>query len=369
MPKRIISNNGRKNRITPNKDVNRKSPKKPISKSSKTVVRTKRNSNNQIDRLLNIKKINIKDVNVKNRDFKSINVKNINLKDLNLKNLNNLFISKKNIVTGATILATSVIGVVAINSLINSEDNVEAIEQVVLPERIMAGVSKEGQKYADDAKKVMEKLRTCQYRNDGKRVVYLTFDDGPSESSTKILDILDKNDVKATFFVTGQSIEHSGYKGKEILKRMYDSGNAIANHSYSHDYNILYPNRKLDLQSFLTDFNKTDELLKDALGQDFYTNVLRCPGGHMSWNGMEELDSYLKNNNMASIDWNALSGDAVGKNKTADDLFNEVVETSKGKEMIVLLMHDASSKEATVKSLQKIIDFYKDKGYEFRTLS
>lgn len=350
MPKRIVANNVKKDRTTPNKEIHRKSLKKPIPKNSIRIGKT----NNKTDSLLNIK---------------SINIKNTNLKNVNFKNSNNLLVSKKNIIAGTTILVTSIVGIIAINSLLNSEDNAEAIEHVVLPERVMAGVNKEGQKYADDAKKVMEKLMNCQYRNEGKKVVYLTFDDGPCESSSKILDILDKNDVKATFFVTGQSIEHSGYKGKEVLKRIYNSGNAIGNHSYSHDYNILYPNNKLDLQSFLDDFNKTDKLLKDALGQDFHTNVIRCPGGHMSWSGMEELNSYLKNNNMASIDWNALSGDAVSKNKTADDLFNEVVETSKGKEMIVLLMHDASSKQSTIKSLQKIIDFYKDKGYEFRTLS
>ena len=133
--------------------------------------------------------------------------------------------------------------------------------------------------------------------------------------------------------------------------------------------NVLYPNSKLDLVAFLNDFEKTNTLLKETLGQDFYTNVYRCPGGYMSWKGMEELDSYLAKNNIASIDWNALNGDGVGKGKTTTDLYNEVVKTSEGKEMVVLLMHDASSKEATINSLQNVIDYYKVKGYEFRTLS
>ncbi|MBP3929675.1 MAG: polysaccharide deacetylase, partial [Peptostreptococcaceae bacterium] len=131
----------------------------------------------------------------------------------------------------------------------------------------------------------------------------------------------------------------------------------------------LYPNRKLDLQSFLTDFNKTDELLKDALGQDFYTNVLRCPGGHMSWNGMEELDSYLKNNNMASIDWNALNADAEGRKKDAQGLVDYAIKSSEGKEIFVLLMHDTYGKEETAKALPQIIKYFKDNGYEFKTLS
>lgn len=280
------------------------------------------------------------------------------------------YLNKNIILTGITVLTTGIFGVIALNNVVQREEEVKAIEQsFLLPERQMPGVSKEGQKYADDATEVMKKIQGYQYKNEGKKVVYLTFDDGPSSNTSSILDVLEKNDIRATFFVTGQSIEHTGQFGKELLQRSYKYGNAIANHSYSHDYNLLYPEKTLNLKGFLEDFAKTDNLLKEALGEDFTTRVIRCPGGHMSWKGMEELQKYLDENNMASIDWNALTGDAVGKNKTSDDLYNEAVKTSEGKEMVVLLMHDASSKGETVKSLQKIIDFYKSNGYEFRTLA
>lgn len=322
---------------------------------------SKNNVRKGVSRKVNFTKKSTKKINT----FGGNNSFNVKIKDLDFKKIS---VKKNNLLMGMTVAVTGIFGVVALNSLMQSEEKVEAVEQPALPERILPGVSKVGQKYADDATEVMKKLQGYQYKNDGNKVVYLTFDDGPSSSTASILDILEKNDVRATFFVTGQSIEHTGQIGKELLQRSYNYGNAIANHSYSHDYNLLYPNRTLDFDAFMEDFKKTDELLKEALGKDFTTEVIRCPGGHMSWKGMDKLQAYLDETGVASIDWNALSGDAVGKNKTADDLYNEVIETSEGKEMVVLLMHDASSKKETIKALQNIIDYYKTNGYEFRTL-
>ena len=89
----------------------------------------------------------------------------------------------------------------------------------------------------------------------------------------------------------------------------------------------------------------------------------------MSWKGMDELDTYLEENNMASIDWNALNADAEGKKKNADELYEYAVKTSEGKEMVVLLMHDTYGKEETAKALPSIIKYFKDNGYEFKTLA
>ena len=89
----------------------------------------------------------------------------------------------------------------------------------------------------------------------------------------------------------------------------------------------------------------------------------------MSWKGMDPLDKYLDENNIASIDWNALSGDAEGGRKSADQLINYAIETAKNKNMVVILMHDTYGKEETVKSLPTIIKYFKDNGYEFKTLS
>ncbi|MGL5692837.1 MAG: polysaccharide deacetylase family protein [Peptostreptococcaceae bacterium] len=236
--------------------------------------------------------------------------------------------------------------------------------------KYMVGVSNDAKQYTYDAVKVAEKLASYDYSNNGEKIVFLTFDDGASTTVTpEVLKVLKENDVKATFFVTGANIERGGDAAKELLKQELAEGHAIANHSFSHDYKKLYPNRTLDLDTFVADFNKTDELLKETLGEYFSTRVIRCPGGHMSWKGMDKLDAYLSENNMASIDWNALNKDAEGKKKNAKELANEAIKTSEGKEMVVLLMHDTYGKEETAKALPEIIKYYKDNGYEFKTLS
>lgn len=236
--------------------------------------------------------------------------------------------------------------------------------------KYMVGVSNDAKQYSYDATEVAKKLASYDYSNNGEKVVFLTFDDGTSTTVTpEVLNILKENDVHATFFVTGKNIERGGDKAKELLKEEFANGHAIANHSYSHDYKTLYPNRTLDLEAFKEDFAKTDNLLKDVLGKYFSTRVIRCPGGHMSWKGMDDLDTYLNENNMASIDWNALNKDAEGPKKNADQLAQEAIKTSEGKEMVVLLMHDTYGKEETAKALPQIIKYFKDNGYQFKTLA
>ena len=234
----------------------------------------------------------------------------------------------------------------------------------------MVGVTHEAKQYTYDARKIQEKLANYDYSNNGKKMVFLTFDDGSSTTVTpEILKALKENDVRATFFVTGENIERGGQKAKDLIKESFEYGNAIANHSYTHDYKVLYPGRTLNLDNFLADFNKTDELLKEILGPYFSTRVIRCPGGHMSWKGMDQLDNYLDENNMASIDWNALIADAEGKKKNAQELLDYAIKTSQGKDIVVLLMHDTYGKEETAKALPTIIKYFKDNGYEFKTLS
>ena len=235
--------------------------------------------------------------------------------------------------------------------------------------KYMVGCSNEGKKYSYDAKKVADALNSYNYDNDGKKVVFLTFDDGTSTTVTpQILKTLKDEGVHATFFVTGENIENGGKKAEDLLKQELAEGHAIANHSWSHDYHVLYPNRTLNLDNFLADFKKTDDLLKKVLGKYFSTRVIRCPGGHMSWKGMNALDNYMDKNNMVSIDWNALNKDAEGPRKNADQLVQQAINSSEGKNMVVLLMHDTYGKEETAKALPQIIKYFKDNGYEFKTL-
>ncbi len=127
--------------------------------------------------------------------------------------------------------------------------------------------------------------------------------------------------------------------------------------------NILYLNPQDE---------KNDKLLKSILGENFTTHVMRCPGGYMSWKGMEPLDKYLDENKLVSIDWNALNEDAQGAAKTAEELVQKTKENIErlgpDADSVVLLMHDTYGKEETVKALPQIIEYLQDKGFEFRTI-
>ncbi len=247
----------------------------------------------------------------------------------------------------------------------------ERLEREKLEEakKHMVGVNHNGKDYSYDARIIAKKLENYDYSNNGEKIVFLTFDDGTSTTVTpQILDILNNHGVNATFFLNGKNIERGGDSAKDLVKRIFEDGNAIANHSYSHDYRQLYPNRVLNLDNFVDDFNQTDEMFNDILGPYFSTRVLRCTGGQMSWKGMDVLDSYLDENNMASVDWNALNGDAQGKKKSASELVDYAISTSEGKEIVVLLMHDTYGKEETAKALPQIIEYYKNNGYKFKVL-
>lgn len=232
---------------------------------------------------------------------------------------------------------------------------------------------------ADDASIVSENVSglisgTKQYpiRTDGKKVVYLTFDDGPSTTNTpNVLKILDKYNIKATFFIVGTSLNDNA-TAKELLKEIAQNGHAIANHTYSHDYKYLYPNRNMNVNNIISDLNKNSELMKSVLGKDFFTRTIRLPGGYWSWNNREPLKNKMLELGLENIDWNALNGDAEGKKKNSQELFNflkkSVDELGPKADSIVVLMHDTYGKAETIKALPQIIDFFKSNGFEFRTI-
>ena len=211
---------------------------------------------------------------------------------------------------------------------------------------------------------------------DGKKIAYLTFDDGPSTTVTpKILDTLKANNVHATFFLLGYRIEESS-KATDIVRRNYNEGNAIGNHGYSHDMKKIYRyngQNVVDVDAFMNEVNRTEGILKNVLGPTFFTRVIRMPGGRMSRvhykdPNLPKLDEAFKQNNMVSIDWNAYDYDAEGKRKYADELFQNVKREVKGKNKVVILMHDTYGKEETAKALPNIIQYLKEQGYEFGTL-
>ena len=125
---------------------------------------------------------------------------------------------------------------------------------------------------AFDTKKFINEIDNIYNGEEGKRV-FLTFDDGPSaEVTPHILDILKEYNIKATFFVVGNRVNVYS----DIVKRAYDEGHYIGNHGYSHKYSNIYKS----VDSVIDEYNKTEEIIRKALGNPNYSSHLfRFPGG------------------------------------------------------------------------------------------
>ena len=202
------------------------------------------------------------------------------------------------------------------------------------------------------------------YKHQDNKRVFLTFDDGPSTSVTPyILDLLAEQNIKATFFVLGSKVEAN----PDLVKREYDEGHYIANHGYSHKYSEMYSST----QNVLDEYNKTNDLIKNAIGNENYNSlVFRFPGGSSGgpYNDLkQEAKEVLKQNGIASVDWNALTNDAAGAN-TKEKIMENFYNTVQNKTSIVILMHDAPDKILTYECLPEIIQYFKDNGYEFKTM-
>ena len=228
-------------------------------------------------------------------------------------------------------------------------------------------LSVNGQRFATDASIVAEKLNNYDFYNNGEKVVYLTFDDGPTKYTRDILDVLKKYNVRGTFFTTGTALKNGGDKAGDILKESFVYGNSIGNHTYSHDYKKLYPNGSLNLKAFNDDLDENMSLLRKYLGEDFDTDIIRIPGGSNSWNNMEPLKNQLDASGSSFIDWNALTGDSSSIKDKPIEMIKEAIETSKDKNLVVLLMHETN--KYTPDYLDDIIRYYHSNGYVFKTLS
>lgn len=200
--------------------------------------------------------------------------------------------------------------------------------------------------------------------NSLEKIAYLTFDDGPSKKETvKILDILNEYNIEATFFVIGKKVDEY----PEILKRMYNDGHLIGNHTYSHNNSKLYYSKN----AFITEIKNTEKAISNALGIDNYTcNIFRFPNGYTSpIYSIEKKNcvKYLEELGYMYIDWNALNKDAE-KKYSNEELLNNLKTTCKGKSTLVILMHDSGDVNPTNEVLEDSIEYLLEEGYEFKTL-
>ncbi len=194
------------------------------------------------------------------------------------------------------------------------------------------------------------------------KTLYLTFDDGPSENTDEILDILDQYGVKATFFVLAIEGEEERYK--EILER----GHEIGVHSTYHDYDILYAN----LDAFIDDVSSCRNFIEATTGHKLF--LYRFPGGTNNEVHSVPISScidYLESAGLKHFDWNVSSGDAAGVTVDKEEIKNNIFEQVRGSdnETMVVLMHDSIAKTTTVEALREYLPVLIEEGFGFSKIT
>ncbi len=185
-----------------------------------------------------------------------------------------------------------------------------------------------------------------QALNEGRKVVYLTYDDGPSPNTGTLLDVLDQYGVKATFFING----HPEYE--DALIDIYERGHTVAMHTYSHRYDVVYGG----LESFANEIITLSDYIEDTIG--VRPAIFRFPGGSSTGKTTEVTTyiDYLNSNGIVYYDWNVASSDAVEIPLPAVQIYNNVMTGIAGKDISVVLMHDAVGKETSIQATALIIE-------------
>lgn len=192
-----------------------------------------------------------------------------------------------------------------------------------------------------------------------EKVIYLTFDDGPSKYTRELLEILRANNVKATFFVVGS-------RYSDVISEIYADGHAIGAHSYTHEYKDIYAS----VDAYFNDLEKIRNVIYEKTG--YYTNLVRFPGGSSNsvskFNPgiMTTLSKELANRGYVYFDWNVSSGDA-GSTTITNEVYNNVIKGIGSKKNAIVLQHDTY--KYSIDAVQDIINWGKENGYVFKTLN
>ena len=211
-----------------------------------------------------------------------------------------------------------------------------------------------GEEKEDGKEIATEEIDPSQVEESKK--IYLTFDDGPSDNTGRLLDVLKEENVKATFFMV-----LNDKCDRQVIRRMAAEGHTLGIHSASHVYTEIYA----DLDSFRQDVQTVHDLLYEMTGQD--VKLYRFPGGssnRVSDVPVDDCIAWLEEEGYTYFDWNASNGDSSGSGYTAEQLEDNVlryVHNNSG--ATVVLMHDFKDCPATAESLPHLIDTLREEGY------
>ncbi len=193
-----------------------------------------------------------------------------------------------------------------------------------------------------------------------ERTIYLTFDDGPGPYTGRLLDVLAKYNVKATFFVTCLEPDY-----EDMVGRAYREGHSIGVHTASHNYYAVYASE----EAFFEDFNLTQEMIYRQTGS--YTRIFRFPGGSSNTVSrfnrgiMTRLSQDMSDMGYRYFDWNVSSGDA-GETTRTDTVYQNIVDGCSTLRASVVLQHDI--KDYSVAAVERVILWGLNNGYVFRPL-
>ncbi len=198
---------------------------------------------------------------------------------------------------------------------------------------------------------LQKKIPIEKFKGQVSKVVYLTFDDGPNESTNQILDILKKERVSSTFFIVGSMVNE---KNENILKRIVEEGHYLGSHSMTHNYQLLYKNK-----TYVHEMLKVQKIIQDVAGVE--STLVRSPYGSYPGLIKEMRDDAVKNQlkiwdwTIDSLDW-SLMGEP-------EKILANIKEQTK-KDIEVILLHD---RKTTAEVLPKIIQFLRSQGYVFKS--
>lgn len=200
-----------------------------------------------------------------------------------------------------------------------------------------------------------------------EKVVYLTFDDGPSKTTEKVLDVLKTEGVPATFFVIAAE---NNEKYLSTLQRTVSEGHLVALHSCSHEYHDIYASP----EAYWQDIEQLKQTIAPYVPYD--CAYLRFPGGSTNTvsrkyggsNIMKDLKAQAVEKGYTYVDWNVCADDAVGGHPSAQTIYENVVRDVGKKHTCVVLMHDTNATKNTAAALPDIIKWFKNAGYRFDTV-
>lgn len=196
------------------------------------------------------------------------------------------------------------------------------------------------------------------------KTIYLTFDDGPSYLTEKILNILKQENVPATFFLTSRQID----KYKDVVKRMQAENHTVALHTSTHIYSYVYSSEN----NYFNDLNQIRMQIYQITGQK--PRIVRLPGGSSNTISKKynqgivtRITNILNEKDFYYFDWNIDSEDANG-NQTKESIYSNVTNKIHNGTNIIL-MHDSATKQTTVEALPYIIQYAKANGYTFAKIT